>query len=179
MSEEKKSKKDKKKVVADEGDEEEEEEDEMQILDEMLEEEEDEGVRHIPDDFYYEVDDEIARPHITEDSGLPEDLVKLYHSFGCDTFRRDNLRLIRSNVMGFIVGNYFQIMNLETGERDYIRSTSGLGIGCVDIHPDGTHIAVAEKGDVPNTCIYEYPSLKLFRILREGTQTAFSYCQFT
>lgn len=135
--------------------------------------------RHIPDDFYYDLESIVAKPHTSPDSGLPENLVTLYHSFGCDTFRRDNLKILDSNSVGFVVGNYFEIRNLVTGERSFIRSVDGLGISSVDVHPDGTYIAIAEKGEMPNVCIYEYPSLKLFRILREGTQTAYPSCQFT
>ena len=134
---------------------------------------------HIPNNFYYDFSSIVAKPHMSPDSGLPENLVTLYHSFGCDTFRRDNLKILNSENVGFIVGNYFEIRNLVTGERSFIRSIGGLGISSVDIHPAGTYIAIAEKGDVPSVCIYEYPSLKLFRILRKGTQRAYPSCQFT
>ncbi|KAL5112674.1 Cilia and flagella-associated protein 44 [Taenia crassiceps] len=135
--------------------------------------------QHIPDDFYYDLETIIAKPHMSLEGGLSEDVVQLYHSFGCDTFRRDNLKILGANSVGFVVGNYFEICNLISGERNYLRSTGGLGIGAVDVHPEGTHIAIAEKGELPNVCIYEYPSLKLFRILREGTQAAYPSCQFT
>lgn len=138
-----------------------------------------EQIRHIPSDFYYELEEEIAKPLITEDSGLPQNLVNLFHSFGYDTFRRDNLKLLENDVICFVVGNYLEILRLKTGERVYIQSTSGRGIGSFDVHSERTYIAIAEKGEMPNTCIYEYPSLKLFRILREGTENAYSYCQFT
>ncbi|KAM7540955.1 hypothetical protein Aperf_G00000038268 [Anoplocephala perfoliata] len=143
------------------------------------EEEEYEVNRHIPDDFFYNIEDVMTKPHMPADSGLPENLVKLYHSFGCDTFRRDNLKILDVDNIGFVVGNYFEIRNLVTGERQYLRSTAGTGIGAVDIHPERTYIAIAERGDVPDVCIYEYPSLKLYRILHEGTQTAYSSCQFS
>ncbi|VDM31516.1 unnamed protein product [Hydatigera taeniaeformis] len=135
--------------------------------------------QHIPDDFYYDPETIVAKPHTSFEGGLPEDLLKLYHSFGCDTLRRDNLKILGVDSVGFVVGNYFEIHNLASGECKYLRSTGGLGIGAVDIHPEGTHIAIAEKGVNPNVCIYEYPSLKLFRILREGTQVAYPSCQFT
>lgn len=114
-----------------------------------------------------------------DDSGLPDNLVKLYHSFGCDTLRRDNLHTFAYDIIGFVVGNYFEIRNLTTDERQYIHSIGGLGIGSVDIHPEKKYIALAEKGNMPNVCIYEYPSLKLYRILREGTHTIYSSCQFS
>lgn len=134
---------------------------------------------HIPDDFFYNIEDVMTKPHIPVDSDLPEDLVKLYHSFGCDTLRRDNLKILDVDNIGFIVGNYFEIRNLVTDERRYLRSTAGTGIGAVDVHPERTYIAIAERGDMPDVCIYEYPSLKLYRILHEGTQTAYSSCQFS
>ncbi|VDN95986.1 unnamed protein product [Rodentolepis nana] len=134
---------------------------------------------HIPENFFYTIEEIVAKPHMPEDSGLPEDLVKLYQSFGCDTLRRDNLHLLDVDIIGFVVGNYFEIHNIITSERSFIRSTSGLGIGAVDIHTEKKYIAIAEKGSKPNVCIYEYPSLKLYRILTEGTQTAYSSCQFS
>ncbi|KAH9285904.1 Cilia- and flagella-associated protein 44 [Echinococcus granulosus] len=139
----------------------------------------DNWTQHIPDDFYYDLETIVATPHMPEESGLPENLLKLYHSFGCDTLRRDNLKILGTDSVGFVVGNYFEIRNLVNGERNYLRSTGGLGIGAADVHPESTHIAVAEKGELPNICIYEYPSLKLFRILREGTQVAYTSCHFT
>ena len=38
---------------------------------------------------------------------------------------------------------------------------------------------MAEKGVKPSINIYEYPSLKLFRILREGTQEAYAHLNFS
>jgi hypothetical protein len=42
-----------------------------------------------------------------------------------------------------------------------------------------THFAVAEKGNFPNVYIYEYPSLKLYRILRKGTEKSYSNVSFS
>ena len=38
------------------------------------------------------------------------------------------------------------------------------------IHPKRTYFAVGEKGNCPNINIFEYPSLKLYRMLRAGTE---------
>ena len=40
------------------------------------------------------------------------------------------------------------------------------------------YFAVAEKGVMPNINIYEFPSLKLYRILRQGTERAYSFVDF-
>lgn len=36
----------------------------------------------------------------------------------------------------------------------------------MQVHPQKTHFTVAEKGSYPKIIIYEYPSLKPYRILR-------------
>ena len=47
------------------------------------------------------------------------------------------------------------------------------------VHPSRKYFAVAEKGDQPNIVIYEYPSLKMYRILREGTEEAYANLDFS
>ena len=47
------------------------------------------------------------------------------------------------------------------------------------MHPSKKYFAVAEKGDAPNINIFEFPSLKLYRILRGGTEKAYSYVDFS
>ena len=46
------------------------------------------------------------------------------------------------------------------------------------VHPSRKYFAVAEKGESPNINMFEYPSLKLYRILRGGTERAYSYVDF-
>jgi WD40 repeat protein len=38
---------------------------------------------------------------------------------------------------------------------------------------------VAEKGSNPNIYIYSYPSMKLYRILRKGTERSYSNIAFS
>lgn len=47
------------------------------------------------------------------------------------------------------------------------------------IHPSRKYFAVAEKGVKPNINIFEYPSLKLHRILRDGTEEAYAHLDFS
>jgi hypothetical protein len=61
----------------------------------------------------------------------------------------------------------------------YLFGHDGRGIGAVDVDGTRTHIAVAEKGDSPNVYVYEYPSLKVVRILRKGTERAYSDVNFS
>ncbi|CAH8858209.1 unnamed protein product [Trichobilharzia szidati] len=130
-------------------------------------------------EFYYEIHEYLAGPMISEDSGIPENLLTIYHQFGMDASRRENLQLLENSVLCHIFGNYLQIMNTETREKLLIRSISGVGIGAFSVHPKHNYIAIAEKGTLPFVCIYQYPEIRLYRILKEGTQTAYSACQFS
>ena len=47
------------------------------------------------------------------------------------------------------------------------------------VHPSRKYFAVAEKGVKPNINIFEYPSLKLHRILRDGTEEAYAHLDFS
>ncbi|XP_053372820.1 cilia- and flagella-associated protein 44-like [Mercenaria mercenaria] len=132
----------------------------------------------IPDNFYYEYDKFASRPVITSESGLPEDLLTLQHSFGYDCTKRANLHLLNERTVVFAAGNLVQIVDLQTKEQTFIRSTSGGGIGAITVHPSRNYFAVAEKGSSPNINIFEWPSLKLYRVLRGGTEKSYSYVDF-
>ena len=47
------------------------------------------------------------------------------------------------------------------------------------MHPTRKYFAVAEKGRFPNIYIYEYPTLKLYRILKNGTENLYSHVEFS
>lgn len=78
----------------------------------------------------------------------------------------------------FAAGNLVQLVNLRSKEHQYLRSTSGGGVGAIAVHPLLKYFAVAEKGETPNINVYEYPSLKLYRILRGGTERSYAYVDF-
>ena len=70
------------------------------------------------------------------------------------------------------------MVDINTGTQKYIRSSSGSGLGHIAVHPSQQYFAVAEKGVLPNVLIFEYPSLKLYRMLRKGTLEAYSNITF-
>uniref|UniRef100_A0A8C1KAY5 Cilia- and flagella-associated protein 44 n=1 Tax=Cyprinus carpio TaxID=7962 RepID=A0A8C1KAY5_CYPCA len=88
------------------------------------------------------------------------------HSFGYDCGRRGNLQLLDEHTLAFIAGNLLILLDVHTKKQHYIRSSSGGGIGAIMTHPSKQYLAVAEKGHQPNIIIYEYPSLRPYRILR-------------
>jgi hypothetical protein len=76
------------------------------------------------------------------------------------------------------VGNVVDLVDLTTLRHKYIRSESGCGLGNVAVHPSNKYFAVAEKGTVPNILVFEFPSLRLHRIMRKGTLEAYSHLSF-
>ncbi|XP_038057956.1 cilia- and flagella-associated protein 44-like isoform X2 [Patiria miniata] len=138
---------------------------------------EEEGEK-IPLDFFYDYQEHVSKARIAEGSDLPTDMLTLHHSFGYDCKRLSNLYMLDANMLIFAAGNLVELLNIQTKEQKYIRSTGGGGIGAITVHPSSKYFAVCEKGVMPNINIYEYPSLKLYRVLREGTESAYSFADF-
>ncbi|XP_028931006.1 cilia- and flagella-associated protein 44 isoform X2 [Ornithorhynchus anatinus] len=135
-------------------------------------------VKKISETFFYNYDQLRSVPSVTPHSGIPRDLLKLIHSFGYESSKRENLQLLDPETFLYVAGNQLVILNLKTKEQKYLRSTGGGGIGSIAVHPAKTHFAVAEKGRKPSIVIYEFPSLRPFRILRDGTEEAYACTDF-
>ncbi|KAM3873982.1 cilia- and flagella-associated protein 44 [Diretmus argenteus] len=129
--------------------------------------------------MYYNYDELISRPTVTPDSDIPENLLHFSHSFGYDCGRGSNLQLLDERTLTFVAGNLLVLLDVPTRQRRHLRSCSGGGIGCVAAHPSKTHFAVAEKGERPNIIVYEFPSLRPYRVLRGGTALAYSCVGFS
>ncbi|XP_054613707.1 cilia- and flagella-associated protein 44-like [Dunckerocampus dactyliophorus] len=134
--------------------------------------------RQLSSDMYYKYEELYSRPFITPGSDIPENLLNLSHSFGYDCQRRENLQLLDDRTLIFIAGQLIILLDVSTKQQRYLRSCSGGGIGSIGVHPSKDHFAVAEKGNKPLLIVYEYPSLQAYRILRDGTERAFSSVNF-
>ncbi|XP_025949780.2 cilia- and flagella-associated protein 44 isoform X3 [Dromaius novaehollandiae] len=134
--------------------------------------------KKISETFYYKYEDLYSRPFVTEDSGIPINLLTLEHSFGYDCMRTVNLLMMDSQTLLYIAGNHVVLLDLKTKSQSYLRSSSGGGIGVITAHPTKQYFAVGEKGKKPNLIIYEYPSLRPYRILRGGTEEAYVSADF-
>ncbi|XP_007108020.2 cilia- and flagella-associated protein 44 [Physeter macrocephalus] len=139
---------------------------------------EEEVKKKISESFFYDYMELASMPFVTPDSNIPLDLLTLVHSFGYDCRKRANLQLLDSNMVLYIAGNQLILLNLKTKEQTYLRSSSGRGIGVIGVHPQKTYFTVAEKGVFPKIIIYEYPSLRPYRILQDGTDLAYAYVDF-
>ncbi|GLD56738.1 cilia- and flagella-associated protein 44-like protein, partial [Lates japonicus] len=144
----------------------------------MQQEAEEESKNRLSADMYYEYEDLCSRPSITPDSEIPENLLHLSHSFSYDSGRRANLQLLDDRTLIFIAGNLLVLLDVSTKEQRYLRSCSGGGIGSITTHPSKQYFVAAEKGNQPNIIVYEYPSLRPHRVLRGGTERAYSFVDF-
>ncbi|XP_013370508.1 PREDICTED: cilia- and flagella-associated protein 44 [Chinchilla lanigera] len=129
-------------------------------------EEAEEEVKKISESFFYNYTELASMPFVTPDSGIPLNFLELVHSFGYDCRKRANLQLLDSNTILYVAGNQLVLLDIKTKEQIYLRSSSGEGIGAIAVHPHKTYFAVAEKGSFPKIIIYEYPSLRPYRILQ-------------
>ncbi|KAM9735419.1 cilia- and flagella-associated protein 44 [Menidia menidia] len=133
----------------------------------------------LPADLYYEYEDLHSRPSVTADSHIPENLLHLSHSFGYDSGRRANLKLLDDTTLMFIAGNLLVLLDVSTREQRYLRSCGGGGIGSITTHPTKKYFVVAEKGKNASIIVYEYPSLRPYRVLRGGTEWGYVSVDFS
>ena len=79
----------------------------------------------------------------------------------------------------YACGMTYHIINILKKEVTVYFSRDGGGIGAIGLHPSKKYFAIAEKGTFPNIYIYDYPNLKLYRILRKGTEKSYSSVNFS
>jgi len=111
---------------------------------------------------------------------LPADVVKTAHILSLDALRRNNIWYIENDKIVTAVGSNVVFLRLPTMEQQYLPSLDGGSVGAVAVHPTRKFLAVAEhcRYRSPNIYIYSYPDLKLRRVLRNGTERAYSSLAF-
>lgn len=128
-------------------------------------------------------EDEFYGDHHLEkvipDSSLSKRCMQFYACFGQTSYKRYNFHWLGEDKFIFATGNVYQILDVNTGEREIFHSKDTDGVGSIAVHPSKKYFAVGEKGTMPNIYIYEYPSLKLYRILKNGTETMFAHVEFS
>ena len=127
------------------------------------------------DEFYPKDHKEKEIP----DSTISRRNVQFFGCYGISSYKRFNLHYLDDNVIIYATGNTYQIYNTETQEKKVFVSQDTDGVGSISVHPSKKYFAIAEKGKMPNIYIYEYPSLKLYRVLRNGTENLYSHVEFS
>ncbi|KAI8915149.1 hypothetical protein DFJ77DRAFT_430281 [Powellomyces hirtus] len=131
----------------------------------------------LPDDFFYDKEDFKATD--VSATQMPEKSLSLFYNFGFESYRRNNLHFLNEYTVLTAVGNVLVFINVKTLEQDYMPGLRDGAIGSIAVHPSRKYIAVGESCDSsPNIYIFEYPSLKLYRVLREGAEKGYSNLTF-
>lgn len=127
------------------------------------------------DEFY--PDDHVEKRF--SDSTLSKRSINFYACFGQSSYKRYNFHWLGGDKFIFATGNTYQILDVNTGEREIFHARDTDGVGSIAVHPNKKYFAVGEKGEYPNIYIYEYPSMRLYRILRKGTETMYAHVEFS
>ena len=98
----------------------------------------------------------------------------LYHNFGYDLTRKNNLQLIQDNIVIYSLGNSVVFEDFQLNTRKYLLGLDDGGVGCVAVHPSKTMFAVGGKGFQPKIYIYSYPDLKIVNVLSGGAERGYS-----
>ena len=156
-----------------------------------------------PQDFSYDVK---AFARLCPDNELPSSFAPLHHSFAFESHKRSNLHYLdevsdfphqqaapfgkttadstarpwapQDATLIFCAGGIVHFYDLHTKSTSYLPSIGGNEIGCIEVHQARKLICVAEKGEMPNAFIYEYPSLTMIRVLKGGTERSYSAANF-
>lgn len=137
----------------------------------------------LKEDFAYVVQD-IPRYECNPESGeiVDSGAFAFSSAYGLDCEKRNNIHIIdeAEKVALTTVGNVALLIQFKTlpVSVKYVFGADSSGIGSCCIHPEKTHFALGGKGKNPCIYLYEYPSLRLHRILRGGTERAYSCLAF-
>ena len=138
--------------------------------------------RYLADGYYkrsqFDFDESIASTNV---AGL-----SLKQGLGFDSIKRHNTMLVEEDVLIYSTGKFLVLHKYSVGTRLYLPSLDGGGIGSFDVHPSRKYICVCERvepalmadGRTPNVYIYEYPSLRIYKVLQGGTERGFAACKF-
>lgn len=127
--------------------------------------------RRMAEDYFYP---ESHEEKVLKDSSIPASLAAYHWCSGFDSLKRNNLHLLSNDTLLYAIGCTYHIFDINTREDKIFFSKDGNGIGALAVHPLRNYFAVGEKGNFPNVYIYEYPSFRLYRVLRKGTENMFS-----
>ena len=139
--------------------------------------------RYLADGYYKRSQFDIKEEDIagTQVAGL-----SLKQGLGFESTKRHNTILMEDDVLIYSTGKFLVLQKYSIGTRLYLPSLDGGGIGAIDVHPSRKYFCVCEKvnpqlvatGRTPNVYIYEYPSLRIYKVLPNGTERAYSACKF-
>ncbi|XP_017782969.1 PREDICTED: uncharacterized protein LOC108567166 [Nicrophorus vespilloides] len=131
--------------------------------------------------FRYLTENFISRPWFSENCDIEENILEFDYSYGYDCKKPYNLLNVDERTIIFASGNLIHFFDAETREVWFRRSAYGGGIGHIakNYHPDYPHIAIAENGINPPIIIYEWPSMDIMCVLKEGTTRRYTHLDYS
>lgn len=83
------------------------------------------------------------------------------------------------NTLVSAVGNVLAITDIKKLEHKYVLGLREGSIGAIAVDGSRKYIAVGEVNrESPNIYVFEYPSFKLYRILRDGAEKGYADLSF-
>ncbi|KAL7301745.1 hypothetical protein TKK_0005740 [Trichogramma kaykai] len=150
----------------------------MSEANESIDGEEEEAVV-IPPQESFHWEDYISRPIVSENGTVPANILEFQHSFGYDCQKRFNLCVADPDWLIFASGNLIHFYNVSRDELTFKRCSTGGGIGHITKNPQRPHIAVGENGIDPPIIVYEWPSMEIVTVLRNGTTRSYSHLRYS
>ncbi|XP_053686558.1 cilia- and flagella-associated protein 44 [Sabethes cyaneus] len=123
----------------------------------------------------------ISRPIRGSSCSIPDEILKFDYSYGYDCKRPFNLCKIDDDVLVYASGNLIHFFDVTKQTVTTRRSSTGGGIGCIQINPSPElcHLTVGENGTNPPIIIYNYPEMTVVNILNNGTGEAYSRVDYS
>ncbi|KAH0795247.1 cilia- and flagella-associated protein [Histomonas meleagridis] len=130
---------------------------------------------HLTPDFFYD-DLELLEQSPTKSQF--DDNYQISYVYGFDLNKRYNAIPVDEDTLLLSAGNFSFFLDISNS-REYIINGHDKGVNCIAVHPKGKYVAIGEIGDNPSIYIYQFRNKKLYRILKGGTESAFTALNFS
>lgn len=119
-----------------------------------------------------------------KETQFPVAAAQLERVDGFDFSNAKNLVWVSATEIAYVNGRVIALYDVVSGEQRVLQGRDSGGVGCVEVDPTGTWLAVAERvngdgGARPRVFIYELSTMKLHRILRKGAVRGYRCVTFS
>ncbi|EPZ33083.1 PAS domain-containing protein [Rozella allomycis CSF55] len=104
--------------------------------------------------------------------------IRFSYSFGFESSKRQNALYLNENTVITSSGSSLVFLDPKNLSQDHVSLDNDSSISCICTDSTKSYYAVAEKGVNPRVFIFEFPSKKLFRVLKGGAERQFSCMNF-